>query len=140
MVGGTVPRERRSRTVAAVGVLLVAAMLPLSSCATYHATWVSFGGKVRDLHGGAVEGAELSIVIDGAAVSERPVAVTNGSGRYQLLQNSCPCRFRFELLVSRNGYEDLRLSLPGQTANRLARLDLVLQPAGTRAVSPAAAH
>lgn len=50
------------------------------------------------------------------------------SGHYKLFESSCPCDFTFELVVTKAGYKQTRISKSSKEANAMKTLDVTVAP------------
>ena len=103
-------------------------LLALVGCMPFGDVWFKFGGTVTDPSGNPVQGAQVSISVDGKPLEQGGTALTDSQGRYKFFESSCPCDFSFRLDVTASGFKPYALSLPGKEANQLTQQDITLQP------------
>ena len=106
--------------------IFVALILGLAGCIPFGDAWFKFGGTVSDESGRPVEGAKLTISVDGKPLEDGGVVQTDAQGHYKFFENSCPCDFDFKLDVTAAGFKPYSLSLPGKKANQLKQQDVTL--------------
>ena len=102
--------------------------LALAGCIPFGDAWLKFGGTVTDPAGRPIQGAQLSISVDGKPLEEGGIMLTDAQGHYKFFENSCPCDFSFRLDVTAPGFKPYALSLSGKEANQLTQQDITLQP------------
>lgn len=88
--------------------------------------WFSFEGVARTPNGQPIEGATLTIFVNEKLAGDTSTTITDSQGHYQLHENSCPCEFKFELVATKPGYGEVRISKTPSEANSMRRLDIVL--------------
>ena len=103
-------------------------LLALAGCMPFGDSWFKFGGTVTDPAGHPIQGAQLSISVDGKALDQGGTTITDVQGHYSFFESSCPCDFAFQLDVTAPGFKSYALSLPGKQANHLTKQDITLQP------------
>ena len=103
-------------------------LLALVGCIPFGDVWFKFGGTVADPSGRPIQGAQLSISVDGKRLEDGGTVLTDAQGHYKFFESSCPCDFDFRLDVTAPGFKPYVLTLPGKEANRLTQQDITLQP------------
>ena len=100
--------------------------LVLTGCPPYGDAWMQFGGQVSDRTGGAVRGVAVELWVNGKSPARDARVTSDVDGKYRFFTFSCPCDFEVEVVATAPGYKTFRKKFRGHEANRLERLDIVL--------------
>ena len=111
---------RASRAV--IGVVTIA----IVACVPYGDVGFNISGHVLDPEGLPIEGATVQIWVNDKPAHNEGTATTDGSGKYRVIERSCPCDFAFELRITKPGCQPHTLKLRGRRANSLRRYDVTL--------------
>lgn len=115
----------RTACRAATVIACLALSLPLAAAPAQDLDDVSVSGSVSDQHGAVVPGARVTATH--AATKATRAAVTDGEGRYRLVELSPGV---YSLRVAREGFAPEETAGLELNAGRAARLDFTLRPAG----------
>ena len=107
--------------------LLALTLALQTACIPFGDAWVRFSGRVRNVEGKPISGAQLTILFNGERRGERSETQTNVNGEYQFFENSCPCDFEFVVIAAKDGYKIFTKTMRGKDANELKTLDIVLE-------------
>src|SRR4051794_34069215 len=103
---------------------LLSLAILVNGCIPFGDAWFNFDGTVRTLEGRPLPGATVTILVNGESPSARATTISDPRGHYKLFENSCPCDFAFELVVSKAGYSEARISKSAKEANAMRTLDI----------------
>lgn len=117
-------------------IVVGAVVLSVSACGFVPIgdAWFNFHGVVSDPSGRPVEGALVTVLVDGENIKtlgrdDTPV-VSDSAGRYSFHSGACPCEFAFTLKVTKDGYKPYTLNLDANKSLRMKVLNIVLEPLG----------
>lgn len=97
------------------------------ACIPFGDARFNFEGIVSDPSGKPIPGASVTVFVDGKIAGDRSTAITDANGHYEIFEGSCPCEFRFELVVTKAGYREARIPKTAKEANSMKRLDVTLK-------------
>ncbi len=89
--------------------------------------WLNFNGVVTDAAGNPVQGAEITVLINGETPDHAMPVLTHADGSYSYHADSCPCNFEFTLKAEKEGYRSYTVTMEGLKANMMRRYDIMLQ-------------
>lgn len=112
----------------AIRLILFLSLFALVGCIPFGDAWLKFGGTVTDPNGHPVQGAQVSISVDGEPLEQGGSLLTDAQGHYKFFESSCPCDFSFRLDVIAPGFKPYLLELSGREANQLKQQDITLHP------------
>lgn len=103
----------------------------VAACVPFGDAWFHFDGTIRTADGSPIPGATVAILVNGKSPGSRATTISDSQGHYELFESSFPCNFAFELVVSKEGFKEVRVSKSAREANSMRTLDITLQSNAT---------